>query len=126
MGHITGFDTRVQTLIKLATFLKPSGSICLDVNNRHYVGYGRLKSLWRRCIDAIIPNPCRGDVQFTWQISGLEYQASGHFFTVTEMRQIARAAGLEVISITSVDYITGDLKNRPQDGQLFFELQRPK
>ena len=124
LGHINGFDAQVKTLIKLAGLLKPNGSICLDVNNRHYVGYGRIQSLWRRFIDIINPKPSRGDVQFAWQIDGLEYQASGHFFTVAEMRQIARAAGLNVISITSVDYITGDLKSRPQEGQLFFEFRR--
>ncbi|QJF52882.1 class I SAM-dependent methyltransferase [Roseobacter ponti] len=125
LGHVPGTQVRRELLAELFSLLKPGGRLFIDVNNRHYAGYGRLQSLWRRFVDRISPDYARGDVRFNWQIDGTDYPASGHFFTPAEMRDLLTTAGFDIASSLAVDYTTGAVSADPTQGQLFFEAVRP-
>ncbi len=120
LGHVPDTASRRDLLTKLHALMKPGGRLCIDVNNRHYVGYGVWQSRARRFVDALWPNYERGDVRFNWKIDGVDYPASGHFFTPAEMRDLLTTAGYQIETAVSVDYQTGTVSSNLTEGQLFF------
>lgn len=120
LGHVPDTQHRRALLAHLKGLMAPGGTLCIDVNNRHYVGYGRWRSLGRRMIDALNPDYARGDIRFTWAIDGVDYPASGHFFTAAEMRDLLTTAGFDIVTAKSVDYQTGTVSDDLCKGQLFF------
>jgi SAM-dependent methyltransferase len=122
LGHINGTDERVQVLRLLCQLLKPGGKIVVDVNNRHNVEYGWIRSVVRRGLDKVFPNYKRGDVTFEWSIGDKKFPANGHFFTEAEVRYLAKFAGLEILSIRAVSYKHGVFSDNLNFGQLFIEL----
>ncbi|MFK8036322.1 MAG: class I SAM-dependent methyltransferase [Hyphomicrobiales bacterium] len=119
LGHIPGTEARIAVLKDIHRALKPNAPLCIDVNNRHYVGYGFFRSLFRRCIDSLWRDDSRGDVKFTWKIDGRNYPASGHFFTPKELRDLLETAGFDVEQALSVDYENGSVSENLTQGQIF-------
>lgn len=119
LGHIPGTDARIAVLKDINRALKPDAPLCIDVNNRHYVGYGVFRSLFRRFIDAIWRDDSRGDVKFTWKIDGRNYPASGHFFTPVELIDLLEKAGFSVAQALSVNYSDGSVHTNLTRGQIF-------
>lgn len=124
LGHVPGTEARIGVLRDIHRAMAPGAALCIDVNNRHYVGYGRWRSMGRRIIDAVRPDYARGDVQFTWKIDGRDYPASGHFFTPAEMRDLLAQGGFDVAKALSVDYANGTVSSDLTQGQLFFVASR--
>ncbi|WP_299968639.1 methyltransferase domain-containing protein [uncultured Roseobacter sp.] len=120
LGHLPDTQSRRALLSELHALLRPGGTLIIDVNNRHYVGYGAFKTVWRRIIDAVKPDYARGDIRFNWAIDGVDFPASGHFFTPAEMRDLLQTAGLTIIKAVAVHYATGDVSENLTRGQLFF------
>ncbi|MGZ2259835.1 class I SAM-dependent methyltransferase [Roseobacter sp. A03A-229] len=125
LGHVPDTDGRRKLLADLNSLLCAGGRLFIDVNNRHYVGYGRLKVLGRRIIDTLRPDYSRGDVQFNWAIDGVDYPASGHFFTPAEMRDLLTTAGFLIDESKATDYVTGAISSDLTQGQLFFVARKP-
>jgi len=118
-GHIPDMQSRVEALKKMAGMLNFNGRICLDVNNRHYRGYGKMKVLARRLLDWLLPDYARGDVHFDWDIDGKKYPAHGHLFTRRELFDLIQRAGLQVIDWRTVDYMSGEESKCVTGGQHF-------
>lgn len=125
LGHVPDTVARRALLAQLFALMAPGARLCIDVNNRHYVGYGRWTSLGRRILDGFRPDYARGDTQFTWQIDGVDYPASGHFFTSSEMRDLLETAGFQIAHSASVDYKTGAVSTDLTQGQLFYVARKP-
>lgn len=125
LGHVPGTQARRDLLSELFTLMRPGGKLFIDVNNRHYTGYGRWTSLGRRIIDAIKPDYTRGDIRFEWNIDGVDYPASGHFFTPAEMTDLLTSAGFTIEQAKSAHYTTGAVSDNLTDGQLFFVASKP-
>lgn len=125
LGHVPGTDARRKLLAELFSLMQPNGKLFIDVNNRHYVGYGLWTSLGRRIIDAIKPNYTRGDIRFDWNIDGVDYPASGHFFTPAEMVDLLTGAGFNIEKAQSVHYSTGAVSDDLTEGQLFYVASKP-
>ncbi|MEM7240633.1 MAG: class I SAM-dependent methyltransferase [Pseudomonadota bacterium] len=126
LGHVPGTDERRKLLSELFSLIKPSGKLFIDVNNRHYFGYSRWTSLGRRIIDAIKPNYTRGDIRFDWNIDGVDYPASGHFFTPAEMTDLLTGAGFKIEKTKTVHYTTGVVSKELVKGQLFYVASKPE
>lgn len=123
-GHMADSSVRVKTLQLIKTKLRASGSVLLDVNNRHNArAYGRLKVLKRRVIDALAFDERRGDVHYEWTIGNESVPSSGHLFTPSELTRLFSRAGFRVAERLSVNYATGEVSTSPFEGQLFFHLQ---
>lgn len=118
LGHIPTTSQRVETLKLLHTRMKKDAVIAIDVNNRHYEGYGYWSSIGRRVIDAIAPNYSRGDIIFDWEINGVKYPSSGHFFTAAEMKDLLGQAGFIIEKMVAVDYQNGAVSEQLTKGQL--------
>jgi SAM-dependent methyltransferase len=125
LGHVPNTDARRALLAELFALMATGACLCIDVNNRHYVGYGRWTSLGRRILDGLRPDYARGDIQFTWKIDGVNYPASGHFFTPAEMRDLLETAGFQIAHSASVDYKTGTVSADLTQGQLFYVARKP-
>lgn len=125
LGHVEGTENRRKLLADLLSLLRPGGQLLMDVNNRHYVGYGKVKTFGRRVIDAMLPDYSRGDIQFNWVIDGVDYPACGHFFTPAEMRDLLTSAGFAIEEAQAADYVTGAISTNLTRGQLFFVAKRP-
>lgn len=124
LGHVPSFAERVATLRALSQSLTPNGKICFDVNNRHYKGYGAFNVKWRRFIDWVYPDYSRGDVSFDWKIDNVTYPAHGHLFTKSEIMDILNKAGLKIVTCKTVDYVSGEVSNKIEDGQLFLIVEK--
>lgn len=125
LGHVPGTATRRALLAELFALVRPGGKLFIDVNNRHYVGYGRWTSLGRRIMDSIKPDYARGDIRFEWSIDGVDYPASGHFFTPAEMVDLLKSAGFQIEKAQSVHYNTGVVSDNLTEGQLFYVASKP-
>lgn len=125
LGHLPNTKARRDLLADLHALMAPGARLCIDVNNRHYIGYGRWTSLGRRMVDALRPDYRRGDTKFTWKIDGVDYPASGHFFTPAEMRDLLETAGFKIEQKVSVDYQTGAVSAALTRGQLFYVARKP-
>lgn len=126
MGHVPTPETRAQVLQQIFKVLKPGGLLFLDVNNRHNIGYGKWRAWGRRILDAMWPDTRRGDVAFNWEINGKVFPATGHFFTRSEVENLAGQAGFEVRACQGVDYSTGKVSDNTMQGQLFFVFAKPE
>lgn len=122
-GHIPGTEERIKILSQLKQMTSSGGRLVLDVNNRHYNGYGRWNSLGRRIIDFIWPDYSRGDTAFTWEIDGVKYPARGHLFIFSELRYLFKQGGWEIEDWYAVDYLKGSISKKVNQGQLFFILK---
>jgi len=123
-GHMADSRVRLKTLQLMKNKLLHSGSVLLDVNNRHNASaYGRLKVLKRRVIDALAFDERRGDVHYEWKIGNESVPSSGHLFTPSELSRLFSRAGFRVAERLSVNYATGEVSTSPFEGQLFFHLQ---
>jgi len=123
LGHVDGCDARTAVLHQLKARLAPGGRICFDVNNRHNRIYGRSRVLARRILDWIYPDPLRGDAVFDWEIDGVSYPAYGHLFTFSEVGGLLAASGLVIDDWSAVDYISGDVSKKVDQGHLFFVVK---
>lgn len=119
LGHIPSTEARIEVLKNIKQCIKPNGSLCFDVNNRHYKGYGLLKSYYRRFIDFFWPDNGRGDAFFDWEIDGKTYAAHGHLFTKAEIVRLLSEAGFSVSKWYVVDYSKGTASKQVNGGQLF-------
>lgn len=125
MGHIPDYEARVASLKSMARMLATGGRIFMDVNNRHNANaYGFWTVSVRRFLDCIKPDYKRGDVKFEWDINGQKIPASGHLFTVAEMRGIIKDAGLRIVKTVAVDYLNGAISNDITKGQMVFVLEK--
>lgn len=122
LGHVPSTEDRILILNDLRKLVRPNGRLCLDVNNRHYIGYGKFNSLYRRLIDFFAPDYSRGDTAYNWNIGGVQYPAKGHLFIFSEIKYLLKKSGWKIESWRTVDYSTGQLSRRVPDGQLFFIL----
>ena len=118
LGHIPTTELRIETLKRLRSHMKKAATIAIDVNNRHYEGYGYWSSLRRRVVDAISPDYSRGDVVFDWEIKGVKYPSSGHFFTAAEMKDLLGQSGFSIQKMIAVDYQNGTVSDQLTKGQL--------
>jgi SAM-dependent methyltransferase len=125
LGHVDGTAARIAVLRTIRGLLIPGGPLCIDVNNRHYAGYGRWRSRARRVIDRLWRDDRRGDLQFNWSIDGVDYPSSGHIFTPAEMSDLLHRAGFEIVKRYAVDYRTGARSASLMEGQLFYIARRP-
>lgn len=123
LGHVDGSDARASVLHQLKARLAPGGRICFDVNNRHNRIYGRVRVLARRILDWVYPDPRRGDAVFDWEIDGVSYPAYGHLFTFAEVGGLLASAGLAIDEWCAVDYISGDVSGKVDQGHLFFVVK---
>lgn len=123
LGHIRPFEERRKVLADLRSLAAPGARLCFDVNNRHYVGYGKWTSLARRVLDFVRPDYSRGDTRFMWEIGDARFPAQGHLFVMAEIRELVGAAGWTIEDWKAVDYATGRVSGNPCQGQLFFILR---
>jgi SAM-dependent methyltransferase len=123
-GHIPTMQDRVEALNKMSRLLTPTGRICIDVNNRHFEGYGKFKVQWRRLLDWIAPDFSRGDVHFKWNIDGKDFPAFGHLFTLAEINKLVELAGLKICVWRTVNYKSGIVSDKVTAGQHFLILSK--
>lgn len=125
LGHVPTPDERSKALSRMSKLLAPGGRIFIDVNNRHNAAaYGAWRVGLRRLIDAIKPDPARGDVSFEWRVNGSVVPGMGHLFTPQEMTELMQGCGSGIIRRMTVDYATGKVAESPFKGQLLFILGR--
>ena len=125
LGHVSTPVEREEALSRMSRLLAPGGRMFIDVNNRHNAAaYGRWRVMLRRLIDAIKPNPARGDVSFEWRINGDVVPAMGHLFTPGEMTKLLHRGKLRIKRRMTVDYVTGQIAESPFKGQLVFVLEK--
>jgi len=123
LGHIRPFAERQKVLADLRTVAAPGARLCFDVNNRHYVGYGKWTSLSRRLLDFVWPDYSRGDTRFMWKIGNAQFPAQGHLFIMAELRELIGTTGWTIEDWRAVDYATGRVSSNHCQGQLFFILR---
>ena len=119
LGHIPSTEERISSLKKIKQEMKEDGVLIIDVNNRHYKGYGKLSSYWKIIIDTIKPNYKRGDIDFEWNINGNVYPAKGHLFTIHEVKFLMKETGYSIEKVLYVNYQTGEVSPRKRNGQIF-------
>lgn len=123
-GHMANSQTRLSALTLIRQKLAPTGSIILDVNNRHNrLAYGHWNVLKRRILDVIAFDETRGDAHYHWKIGNESFPATGHLFTPSEIINLFERAGLKAVECLTVNYKSGAVSTSPFDGQLFFRLQ---
>lgn len=123
LGHVEPAENRLRALERMRALLAPRGRLFLDVNNRHNaLAYGWPRVLGRRLIDAVMPDPRRGDTRFQWNVDGTSIPARGHLFTPKEVESLAAAAGLRLERRVAVDYRSGATSPRCYRGQLVYEF----
>ncbi len=108
----------------MRSLLTNTGRIFLDVNNRYNArAYGWMLTIRRILYDLVHPSEANGDVEFTWRIGEQVVRASGHVFTLREVENLVRDAGLRVHRRFIIDYRTGQLRRSVFGGQLLYELE---
>jgi SAM-dependent methyltransferase len=123
IGHISTPSGRVEALSRMAALLAPGGRLFVDVNNRHNASaYGAWRVAARRLIDAVRPDPARGDAAFDWKIGDKVFPTMGHLFTPREMSILLSRCPLKIITRAAVDYASGTISGSPLRGQLIFIL----
>jgi len=93
------------------------------VNNRHNRIYGRGRVLARRILVWVYPDPFRGDGGFDWEFDGVGYAAYGHLFTFSDVGGLLASAGLAIDDWCAVDYTSGDVSKKVDQGHLFFVVK---
>lgn len=125
LGHIQGFDARVQALSAAAQLLSPSGLFFVDVIHRYNVrSYGATMTAARWLRDWIVPSDTNGDVKARWSTANGEITTYGHVFTDQEMRRLSAAAGLQCMEQIVIDYETGVIRKAGCAGNLLYVLRR--
>ena len=123
LGAVEGAARRLEALRRMGSCLAPGGRIVIDVHNRYDLsaaGAGRV--LARVARDIIRPSASNGSVAFTWRVGGQQIAARGYLFTLREMRQLFRDAGLTVVRQAFVDYEDGRARGA-WTGQMLFCLE---
>jgi SAM-dependent methyltransferase len=123
LGHLPTNRARVRALRAMRRLLSAGGVLFLDVNNRHNApAYGWLRVAGRMSLDAMRPDPRRGDAAIEWNIAGQRIPGSGHLFTAGEVERLFRAGRLRVDVRTAIDYSTGMASRWIFRGQLVYRL----
>lgn len=127
MGHIPGFQGRVDALVKMSSLLSPDGSLHLDVHNRYNIRAYGLRNVLRNMLkDLVHPGRENGEREFDLVLQDRRLRGRGYLFSPSEIRATIRAAGLRVVRHAVIDYETGVPRKSSFQGQLYFELSAEK
>lgn len=125
LGHVRGIEDRVRALRAMNDLLAPTGRCFLDVTHRYNLrSYGVFPTLARFIRDSIFYKGETADVTATWEVRDEAISTVGHVFTDREIRDAARAAGLEIEERIVVDYDTGKIRRFAFTGNLLYVLRR--
>ncbi len=123
IGHIRGFETRVEALRKMASLLAPGGSLHLDVQNRYNARAYGWRTVARNLLrDMVRPRRENGEREFDLVVGGHRLHGRGYVFSPAEIARTIEAAGLRILHREIVDYDTGSSCRIPFQGQLYFRL----
>lgn len=123
IGHIRGFETRVEALRRMASLLTPAGSLHLDVQNRYNARAYGWKTVARNLLqDLVHRRRENGEREFDLVVGGHRLHGRGYLFSPSEIARTIDAAGLRILHREIVDYGTGALCESPFQGQLHFRL----
>jgi hypothetical protein len=125
LGQIFPASNRTEALRQFARLVSLRGKVFVDVNHRYNAAqYGVLPTLCRIVYDSVFPSGRNGDVDVSWDVSGIRCATTGHVFTHREFCVMAEAAGLRIEKRYVVDYTSGDHRQRTFQGNLLYILQR--
>ncbi|MFZ0937547.1 MAG: hypothetical protein WA015_24735, partial [Bryobacteraceae bacterium] len=126
LGHILPAGARVEVVRQFARLASPQGRIFIDLNHRYNARhYGALMTAARFLRDRLSPGDGNGDVRVAWNVEGGRVSTTGHVFTHREFTALCRAAGLRIEKRFTVDYASGQLRQRSFEGNLLYVLRRP-
>ena len=123
IGHVRGFETRVDALRRMASLLADGGSLHLDVHNRYNArAYGWKTVAGNVLRDLTHPRRENGERKFELVFEGRRLQGQGYLFNPSEIARTIEAAGLRILQREVVDYNDGASHRSPFMGQLYFRL----
>ena len=104
----------------MSSFLKPSGYLVIDVNNRYNQNHYGIKTTVKNIIKDILKISQRGYYTLSESFS----KSLVYIHNPWEIDQIAKQCSLNIVSKEYVDYTTGALKHYFWQGQTFYLMQK--
>lgn len=126
LGHVSTYEERLSVMKAINYLLLPGGFFVFDVNNWHYEGYGKLRSIFRRVKDRFFWKAEDSDVSYEWTINQRRYPATGHLFAPLEVKLLLHETNFEMKKMLAVDYDTGSTSTVMHKGQIFAIAQKKK